>query len=211
MEGTGGMSSTEEIAQNQTRKRLTGPERRKSIAETTVRIVAEHGIRGATTARIAAAEGISEKALYKQFASRKEILVAALDSVLEQAATVLRGLEKTNALEYLRVAAQLHCPSKQEFLYPLYEFLASSPQEELRAELKLRHQADIEFLSGVIEDGKAQGVIRPEVDPEFAAWEFWAVCWAEDNAYIMGFDDYGPSGLSDRMIDRFIERISVKS
>jgi AcrR family transcriptional regulator len=205
------MSPTEESAQNRMRKRLTGSERKKSIAETTVRIVAEHGIRGATTARIAAAEGISEKALYKQFASRKEILVAALDSVLEQAATILRGLEKTNALEYLRVAARLHCPSKQEFLYPLYEFLASSPQEELRAELKLRHQADIEYLSGVIEDGKAQGVIRVEVDPELAAWEFWAVCWAEDNAYIMGFDDYGPSGLSDRMIDRFIERISVKS
>jgi hypothetical protein len=63
----------------------------------------------------------------------------------------------------------------------------------------------------VIEDGKAQGVIRADVDSELAAWEFWAVCWAEDNAYIMGFDEYGPSGLSDRMINHFIERISVQA
>jgi AcrR family transcriptional regulator len=190
---------------------MTGEQRKKSIAETTVKIVAEYGVRGATTARIAAAEGISEKALYKQYAGRREILVAALDAVLERAESVLRGHQSANALDYLRAAARLHCPSRSDFLYPLYEFLASSPQEDLRRELKLRHVADIEFLITVIEDGKAQGLIRPEVDSELAAWDFWAVCWAEDNAYIMGFDDYGPSGLSDRMIERFIQSISAQT
>jgi AcrR family transcriptional regulator len=189
---------------------MTGEQRKRSIAETTVRIVAQYGLRGTTIARIAAAEGISEKALYKQYANRREILVAALDCVLDQAENVLHGLEKTNAVEYLRVAAELHCPSRPDFLYPLYEFLTSSPQEDLRRELKPRHLADIEFLMGVIEEGKAQGVIRPDVDAELAAWEFWAVCWAEDNAYIMGVDDYGPSGLSKRMIESYIQRISTE-
>lgn len=203
------MKATDGTAQVQTRKRMTGEERRRSIAETTAKIVAEHGLRGATTARIAAAEGISEKALYKQFTNRREMLLAALDRVYERAAIVLRGLDRTNVLEFLRQAAQLHCPSQAEFLYPWYEFLASSPQEDLRKELKPKHQADVEFLIEVIEDGKRQGVIRADVDAEIAAWGFWAVCWAQDNACMMGFDDYDISGLHGRMIERYIESIAA--
>ncbi len=190
---------------------MTGEERRRRIVEATVEIVAEHGVQGATTARIAAAEGISEKALYRHFANRREILIAALDCVFERATRILRNGEGMNALEYLRAAAQLHWPSEQEFVLPLYEFLASSPQEDLRGELRTRHQADIEFISNIIEEGKTQGVIRADVDPELAAWEFWAVCWAEDIAYMLGFDDFGSSGQSSRMIERFLQTISVQS
>lgn len=199
-----------EAAQTKKRVRLSGAERKRSIAETTARIVAEYGVRGATTARIAAAEGVSEKALYKQFASRREMLLAALDCVYERAASVLRGLEKANTIDYLREAARVHCPSQSEFLYPWYEFLASSPQEDLRRELKRRHEADVEFLIDLIEKGKRQGTIRPDVDSELAAWDFWAVCWAQDSACLMGFEDYESSGLNDRMIDRFIRSVATE-
>lgn len=203
------MDSTDETAQVKPRRRMTGEARRRSIAETTAKIVAEHGLSGATTARIAAAEGISEKALYKQFASRREMLLAALDRVYERAATVLRSLDRTNTTEFLRQAARLHCPSQSDFLYPWYEFLASSPQEDLRRELKPKHQADVDFLIEVIEDGKRKGTIRADIDAELAAWGFWAVCWAEDNACMMGFDEYETSGLHERMIESYIQSISA--
>ena len=32
----------------------------------------------------------------------------------------------------------------------------------------------MEILVKVIDEGKAQGVIRPDVNSELAAWEFWA-------------------------------------
>lgn len=192
------------------RRRMTGEERRKSIAETAVELIAQYGIRGATTARIAAAEGVSEKALYRHYASRREILIAALDLLFERATRILRDADETNAVEYLRAAAQLHWPSEQEFAYPLYEFFASAPQEDLRRELKSRHQVDLQILVNKIEEGKAQGVIRKDVNAELAAWEFWGVCWTEDLAFMMGFDDFGSSGMPELMIERYLESISAK-
>jgi AcrR family transcriptional regulator len=192
------------------RRRMTGEERRRSIAATTVDLVASNGVRGATTARIAAAEGISERALYKHFANRREILLAAHDYVLERANRSLHERRQGNAIEFLRAAAQLHWPSEHEFVYPLFEFFASSPEEDLRGALKLRHQADVEFVKNIVEEGKTQGVVRPEVNCELAAWEFWAVCWAEDLSYMLGFDEFGSSGLASLMIERYLDSICVQ-
>jgi AcrR family transcriptional regulator len=193
------------------RKRMTGEARKRSIAETTVELIARYGVRGATTARIAAAEGISERALYKYFANRREMLLAAHDCLLERANRSLHEHKRANAIEYLRAAAQLHWPSEQEFAYPLYEFFASSPKEDLRGELKIRHQADLELVKNIVEEGKSQGVIRPDVNSELAAWEFWAVCFTQDLAYMLGFDEFGSSGLSLLMIEHFLDGISVGS
>lgn len=188
---------------------MTGPERRKRIIEATIDVVAEHGVQGATTARIARASGVSEKTLYSHFASRRDILVATLDAVFERATRILRERQHPNAIEHLRMATQLHWPMEREFVHPLYEFFASSPQEDLRRELKVRHQAHVDLVADIIEEGKAQGVVRPEVDSEQAAWELYAVYWAEDIAYMLGFDDFGPSGRSLIMIERMFREISV--
>lgn len=205
---SGDRAMTESATEPKRRKRMTGEKRKLSIAETTVEMIAQYGVRGATTARIAAAEGISERALYKYFTNRREMLIEAHKWLLERANRSLHDQNATNAIEYLRAAAQLHWPSEEEFAYPLFEFFACSPLENLRGYLKASHEADVELISQIVEDGKRQGVISPDVDSKLAAWEFWAVCWAQDLAYVLGFDDFGSSGLSSRMIERFLESIS---
>ena len=61
----------------------------------------------------------------------------------------------------------------------------------------------------IVEEGKAQGVIRPEVDSEQVGWEYFGVYWAEDIAYMIGFDDFGPSGRSTIMMERILREIAV--
>jgi AcrR family transcriptional regulator len=64
-----------------TRRRLPRAKRRVQIIEAVLKVVAEHGVPSATVARIAAAAGVSEGTLYVYFASRDEMLTAALDSI----------------------------------------------------------------------------------------------------------------------------------
>jgi AcrR family transcriptional regulator len=193
------------------RTRMTGEERRRSIAATTVGLVGKYGVHGTTTARIAAAEGISERALYKHFANRRDMLLAAHAYVLESANRSLHEHRQGDPIEFLRAAAQLHLPSEREFIYPLFEFFASSPEENLREALRLSHQADVELVKNVVEKGKTQGVVRPDVNSELAAWEFWALCWAQDLSYMLGFDEFGSSGLASQMIERYLDGIRVQS
>ena len=200
-----------EVAVSRTKpsKRMTGPERKRRIIEATVAVVAQCGVQGATTARIAAAAGISEKTLYSHFASRTGMLAAALDSVFDRSRASFLCRTETDALEHLRSAARLHWPSEQEFVYPLHEFLAAPPEAGLREELRSRHQTSIELLIDIVQEGKAQGVIRPEVDPEQTAWEFLGVYWAEDVAYMLGFDEFASSGRSALMLERLLREIAA--
>ena len=190
-------------------RRMTGPERRNVIVQAAIDIIAEHGVQGATTARIAAASGISEKTLYSHFPGRRDILIAALDTVFERAMVMVRERHDPNPLEHLRIAAKLHWPSEREFVHPLYEFFASSPQEDLRRELRARHQAHVDVVAEIVDEGKALGLVRPEVDSEQVAWEFYAVFWAEDIAFMIGFDDFGTNSRSVAMIERMLREIST--
>jgi AcrR family transcriptional regulator len=206
MRGT--MEAEAETSPIRTSKRMTGAERKKRIIEATVEMVAENGVQGATTARIAAAAGISEKTLYAHFASRRDMLIAALDVVFDRSRANFIRRGGANVLEDLRRAGQAHWPSEHEFVYPLFEFFASPPQAGLREELKARHETSIKLLVDLVEEGKAQGVIRADVDSEQVAWEILSFYWAEDVAYMLGFDEFASSGRSRKMLDRLLREIS---
>ncbi len=188
---------------------MTGAERKRLIVDSAVDLVAKHGVEGATTARIAAAAGISEKTLYSHFANRRDILVAALDVVFERGRDDLRHLEGANVLENLRAAARRHGARGKDFVYPLFEFFAAPPTAGLREELRTRHQASIDIVTSMIDEGKAQGLIRPDVDSELVAWEFFGVYWAEDVAFMIGFDEFSASRRPVIMMERILRDIAT--
>ena len=187
--------------------RLTGAERKTRIIEATEEIVAEYGVQGASTSRIASAAGISEKTLYSHFESRREMLIAAMGAVFEKAREkTFLTRQDTNVLEHLRKTHESRRLAEGGFVYPLYEFFAAPPDAGLREELKAQHEKSIKILMDMVEEGKAQGVIRPEVDAEQAAWDMMFVYWADDVAYLLGFE------VSDRtrvMADRLFREISA--
>lgn len=191
-------------------ERMTNEERKRHIAETAVDVVTKHGLRGATVARIAQAEGVSERLIYKHYANRREVLAAALDCLVNRVTLRLTGLKRDNAIDFLRTAAQLHWPLQEEFVYTLYEFFATAHQWGLRDEIRPKHQAHISLIIDVIEQGKREGSIRSDVDSELAAWEFWGVCWTEDLAHMLGFQEFDRSGICARMIERFLDSIAAQ-
>jgi AcrR family transcriptional regulator len=189
------------------RIRMTGAERRRQIIAATEAIVAEHGVDGATTARIAQASGIAEKTLYSHFSSRREILVAALDAVFDRARynTFLRR-EDSNVLDHLRKTLRSDRLQKGQFVYPLYEFFAAPQRIGLREELRERHETSIQLLMKLVDEGKAQGTIREEVDSYQTAWDFMALYWTEDLSFLLGFEIHEQTSV---MLERIVKRIST--
>jgi len=200
---------------NTVRKRMTGADRKKQIVMVTLDLVAKHGIQGTTTARIASAAGVSEKTLYKHFASRRELLLAALDVAFDRANHLVFSRQETDALERLRSIGRSHWAtvlSDQEgFVYPLYEFVAAPPEAGLRDRLRVRQLASVEALAAIVQNGKAQGVISPDVESEQIAWELMAVYMSEDIAYLMGVEEFATGGRSALMLERILRDISIGS
>src|SRR5437899_11080109 len=61
--------------------RLPAAERRQALIEAAIRVFTDGSYRGTTTAEIARAAGISEPILYRHFASKRDLYLAALDHV----------------------------------------------------------------------------------------------------------------------------------
>ena len=68
-----------------TATRMPAAERRLAIVEAAIRVFTEGSYRGTTTAEIARAAGVSEPILYRHFASKRDLYLAALDHVWSEA------------------------------------------------------------------------------------------------------------------------------
>jgi AcrR family transcriptional regulator len=176
-------------------------------------VVAKYGVQGSTTARIAAAAGVSEATLYRHFSSRTEMLLAALDLVYERVFKVVHSADQENVLDRLRAIGQLHSAivssEVEGYVYPLFEFVAAPPEVGLRDALAARERSSIGALAAILQEGKSQGVIRPEIDTEQTAWELVSVYWAQDISYLMGLNEYANAERSQRMLERLLKSISV--
>ncbi len=194
--------------------RKSREERRVEIAAAALKIVGEFGVEGATMARIANAVGISGPALYKHFTGRAEILEAAMDLLLLRVVSWLDSSKNPNALERLRELGRRHSSTiatdYEGVVAPLFEFAAAGPRSQLSGQLAQRQRAALQRFVAIIEEGQAQGTIRPDIDVEVTAWTLMGLTWIENLAVLEGMEEFITGGVSARMLERTLADIAAR-
>ncbi len=194
-------------------RRPTRQERREQIISVALATVAAHGVRGTTLTRIAAGVGITYPALYAHFRNRREILIAALDLLFERIRETRSLTYRENALEHLREMGLAHtrlvASAEQGFVFPLFEFIAASPEDDLREALRAREMVLVEELAEIARRGQREGSIREDADPEQIAWMFVSRAWTEDIAALMGLSAHWNERRSNEMLDLILDSIAV--
>lgn len=185
-------------------RRLPPEERREQIVQAVLDVVAEYGVPEATIARIAKAADVSEGTLYVYFSSRKEMLLAALESILSEMYELIDSTDGPDALARLRNIEVAHSEQMRAerglMAYPWFEFIAAGPQVGIRDAVADTHRAAYRHLKKIIDDGKDKGTIRADVDADRLAWEFYTVLWAENIACMMGMREYLDDGHSAHIL-----------
>ena len=160
--------------------RLPAAERREALIETAIKVFSDGSYRGTTTSEIARAAGISEPILYRHFASKRELYLAALDHVWgDMRASWERALESTeNVREALETMGRGHvtvrdCKFQMAELW--VQALGEAAEDpELRKHLR-RHMREVhDFLADVIRRGQAEGVLHADRNADAEAWAFLA-------------------------------------
>ena len=147
------------------RVRLPAAERRRLLIETAIRVFSDGSYRGTTTAEIARAAGISEPILYRHFASKRELYLAALDHVWSKArarwSEVLEGAPRRRARASRRWAAATSRSRDCKFqLAELWvQALGEAAEDaELRKHLR-KHMREVhDFIADAIRRGQEEGV-----------------------------------------------------
>jgi TetR/AcrR family fatty acid metabolism transcriptional regulator len=190
-------------------RRLPPEERREQIVRAVLVVVAEYGVPEATIARIAKAADVSEGTLYVYFSSRKEMLLAALQCILGEMYDLIDSTQAPDALSRLSSIERAHSEQMRAerglMAYPWFEFIAAGPQVGIRDAVADTHKAAYLRLREIIEDGKAKGSIRADVDGDRLAWGFYTVLWAENIACMMGLTEYIDDGHSAHILDLILK------
>ena len=156
--------------------RMAAAGRRAHLLETAARVFVEGSYRGTTTAEIARAAGVSEPIIYRHFASKRDLYLATLDYVWEQARTgweqaVAASPDACAAVEAIGKGHVSVRSAKLQLAELWVQALGEASEDpELRKALR-KHMREVhDFLAGLIRDGQAAGVIVAERDADAEAW-----------------------------------------
>jgi AcrR family transcriptional regulator len=160
--------------------RLPAAERRQALIATAIRVFSDGSYRGTTTAEIARAAGVSEPILYRHFASKRELYLAALDHVwgtmrasweqaLADAASVRDAFELIG-----RSHVSVHdCKFQMAELW-VQALGEAADDPELRKHLR-RHMREVhDFMADLIRRGQEEGSLSAARDADAEAWQFLA-------------------------------------
>jgi AcrR family transcriptional regulator len=160
--------------------RLPAPERRQALIETAIRVFCDGSYRGTTTAEIARAAGVSEPILYRHFASKRDLYLAALDTVwsrmreqwedaLTASANVREAFERIS-----RSHVSVHdCKFQMAELW-VQALGEAAEDDELRRHLRGHMREVHDFIAAVIRRGQDQGVLNASRNADAEAWTFLA-------------------------------------
>jgi AcrR family transcriptional regulator len=164
----------------QTAIRLPADERRRALVDTALRVFSDGSYRGTTTAEIARAAGVTEPVLYRHFASKRDLYLAAID----EAWTRLRDeLDEVIASDpdprsWIPAAARVYVCGREAKLRIAELWMQATVEAgddpEVRRWLKRHMREAHRYFADLIRRTQAVGAVNPDRDPDAEAWIFLA-------------------------------------
>jgi len=165
------------VTQTQQKQRLSAPERRKAVLDTACRVFTRASYRGATTAEIAKAAGISEPILYRHFGSKRDLYLACLEEAWRRFREVAEEAVASDPRGCLGTIADTYMASRARVrLVDLWiQALTVAPEDPVIARALKRQIREVQgFFAGLIRSAQERGEVERDRDPVAESWIFVA-------------------------------------
>ena len=148
------------VADAAPRGRPRSAEADRAIAEATIALLGQVGYGELTMSGVAARAGVSTATLYRRFASKEDLVVSALETLIEVSAPADTGTLRGDLRETLLRLASRMTEERRRLLLSLAAEMRAHPQ--LGDAARERLQAP---LRGQVEDILTRAAERGEIDP----------------------------------------------
>jgi AcrR family transcriptional regulator len=159
----------------QDRPRPRRGERRQHLLAHARQLFADVGYAAMTTEQLAAAAGVSESALARQYPTKLDVFSDLLDDLLEETLRAWRDetADSTDPHGRLLTLGERHLESArgQPAVYRAVLRAMTEGDAEAQAVVRAGVLEWEAFLAGVIVQGQQSGVFRRSLDPRVGAWQ----------------------------------------
>lgn len=174
-------------------RRLPADKRKRQIIESARGVFASQSYGRVGTADLARAAGISEPALYRHFAGKKELFVATIRATGPRLLKIWEEIsvdyeDPIETLWAIGVYYYDHLESHAANMKLQFRALSEADDAEIQAALHDNFEAFVAFVADTLEEGKARGIVRRDVDSRMIAWQFLGIGMTLDLMHMLGFD-----------------------
>ena len=157
--------------------------RKEKVIISAIELLDERGIQGLTTKELAKREGITEPAIYKQFDSKQEIILAILDQFAKFDEVIMNTIieQKMTPKEGILYFAESYASYYQNYpqittvMFSMDVFRYDEKANQKMAETMKKRQ---EFMTQLITRARQLCGIEMEISPEELAEMLLAVIWS---------------------------------
>ncbi len=168
-------------------------ERRRLILEGAHAAFSGSSYARVNTAKLARAAGVSAPALYRYFPSKKHLFLTALKDAGPRLLAIWKHSAENLAspldvIWTIGLGYYDHVRSHSPVLRLWFQALGEASDPKVRAALGKNFIAAVDFLENNLEKGKAQALVRRDIDCRVAAWHFMAIGLSFDLIHLLGCD-----------------------
>ena len=181
-------------------------DRQTQIIETAITIIAEKGIKDLTVARIAERLGITDAALYRHFAGKRDILFGMADFLEDKVISrlvkeIFSGQNPDRRLSSLLKSFFSHLEHHRGFPRLLFSEAVHNNDPELRSRFLAIIEKVILLFRKQLDLSVSEGILRKDLDTEAAARILFGLI--QSSALLFSLSDFNPKILKEP--DRFLE------
>jgi AcrR family transcriptional regulator len=199
-----------------------GERTRAAILDAALRLVSKSGLEGLTIGTLADATGMSKSGLFAHFGSREELLLAVLNHgqqefievVLNPALKKPRGVPRLRAMfvNWLDWTESAELPGGCPMIGGATEF--DDKPGPVKDMLAAGQRAWIDTLQRAVRQGREEGQVRPETDPEQIAFEMFGIALVvHHHRRLLGYQKARERALAalDALLERHVAPGSSKA
>ncbi len=173
-------------------RRLPAETRKRQIIESARAVFASQSYAKVGTADLAKAAGISEAALYRHFAGKKELFVATLRTTAPRLLKVWEEIacdyeDPVDTLWAIGVHYYDHLDSHSANMKLQFRALSEADDPQIQMALRETFEGFVEFVADTLDEGKARGIVRADLDTRMVAWQFLGIGMTLDLMRLLGF------------------------
>jgi AcrR family transcriptional regulator len=164
------------VSVHRRRKRLSAEQRRASIVAAATDVFSEVGYRRGTMAEVARRVGVSEPVIFQNFGSKAAVFAAVLERATGRMSAAVQDRVAANGsvgawLAELLAPGHLgraHARDAHAVLFA--DAMSVTTEPEVREAIRQAHRKLARTIADLLARGQAEGSVRPNLDPQAAAW-----------------------------------------
>jgi AcrR family transcriptional regulator len=172
-------------------RRLPAAKRKRQIIDSAREVFAAQSYAKVGTADLARAAGISEPGLYRHFAGKKELFVETIRATGPRLLEIWEEIavdyeDPIETLWAIGVYYYDHLESHSANLKLQFRALSEADDPDIQAALRENFESFVRFVADTLDEGKARGIVRKEVDTRTIAWQFLGIGMTLDLMHLLG-------------------------